>query len=163
MSFLELEQEIESFKNETARVQKIKRKLDADKDKLSIQIKEFKKQRDADMRKIEEEKKRIKRDKLILEKANRQSKDIPECNECAENKSKAEKLLENLNEKEIKWAQQLNKLNEELNKVEKEKMELENENNELRNLAENSDDDAPDSGFRTQHGRYITSKTPITI
>ena len=60
-----------------------------------------------------------------------------------------------MNAKELNWAQQIKKPKEELNKVEKEKMELENENNELRNMAENSDDDAPDSGFRTQHGRYV--------
>ena len=150
-----MEQEIESFRNETARVQKIKRKLDADKDKLSKELKEFEKLRETDMKKIEEEKRRIKRDKLLLEKANRESKENTECNECAENKSKSEKLLEDLNAKELNWAQQIKKLKEELNKVEKEKMELENENNELRNMAENSDDDAPDSGFRTQHGRYV--------
>ena len=106
------------------------------------------------MKKIQEEKRKIKRDKLILEKANRESKDNNECNECSENKNKVEKILENLNAKELQWAEELKKLHEELNKVEKEKMELENENYELRNLAENSDDDAPDSGFRTQHGRY---------
>ena len=153
-----MEHEIESFRNETARVQKIKRKLDADKEKLSKELKDFEKLREVDMKKIEEEKRRIKRDKLILDKANRESRDT-ECNECAENKSKADKLLEDLNAKEIKWANELKKLHEELNKVEKEKMDLENENNELRNLAENSDDDAPDSGFRTQHGRYFMITT----
>jgi len=70
---------------------------------------------------------------------------------------KSEKLLEDLNAKELNWAQQIQKLKGELNKVEKEKMELENENNELRNMAENSDDDAPDSGFRTQHGSSNSS------
>ena len=52
------------------------------------------------MKKIEEEKRRIKRDKLLLKKANRESKDNEEFNECAENKIKAEKILEDLNLKE---------------------------------------------------------------
>ena len=149
-----MEKEIESFKNETARVQNIKRKLDADKEKLSKELKEFETLRDADMKKIDEEKRKIKRDRLILEKASRESKDNTECNECAENKNKAQQLLDNLNAKESKWTQELKKLNEDLDKVEQEKMDLENENNELRHLAENSDDEGPDSGFRTQHGRY---------
>ena len=153
-----MEKEIESFKNETARVQNIKRKLDADKEKLSKELKDFETLRDADMKKIEEEKRRIKRDRLILEKANRESKDNKECNECAENKDKAEKILEDLNAKESKWSEELKKLHEDLDKVEQEKMELENENNELRHLAENSDDEGPDSGFRTQHGRYAIRK-----
>ena len=149
-----MEQEIQTFKNETARVQSIKKKLDSDKEKLSTEIKEFEKLRDIDMKKIEEEKRRIKRDKLLLEKANREFKDNAECIECAENKSKAEKLLADLNAKESKWTEALNKLREELNKVEREKNELENENNELRHRTEHSDDEAPDSGFRTQHARY---------
>ena len=56
MFVIELEQEIESFKNETARVQNIKRKLDSDKEKLSKELKEFETLRDADMKKIDEEK-----------------------------------------------------------------------------------------------------------
>ena len=128
-------------------------KLDSDKEKLSKELKEFETLRDADIKKIDEEKRRIKRDRLILEKANGESKDNTECNECAENKSKAEKLLEDLNAKESKWTQELKKLHEDLDNVERVKMDLENENHELRHLAENSDDEGPDSGFRTQRGR----------
>ena len=154
-SLIELEQEINTFKKETSRVQDIRKKLQSDKDKLSKELQEFEKLRDIDMKKIEEEKRRIKRDKLLLEKSNRESKsENKECDECAENKSKVENLLEDLNDKELKWNAAVNKLREELNKVEQEKVELENENLLLRNRTENSDDEAPDSGFRTQHGRY---------
>ena len=153
-SLIELEQEIHAFKKETARVQDIRKKLQNDKDKLSKELQEFEKLRDIDMKKIEEEKRRIKRDKLLLKKANRESKnENEECDECAENKNKAERLLEDLSEKESKWNTTLNKLREELNKVEREKEGLENENIELRNRNDNSDDEAPDSGFRTQEGR----------
>ena len=48
----------------------------------------------------------------------------------------------------------MQKLKEELNKVEREKEELGNLNIELQNRHENSDDEAPDSGFRTQQARY---------
>ena len=92
-----MEHEIATFKNETARVQNIKKKLDSEKEKLSKELKEFEELRDTDMKKIEEEKRRVRRDKLLLEKANRESKDNKECNECAENKIKAEKILEALN------------------------------------------------------------------
>ena len=139
-------------------MQNIKKKLDNEKAKLSTELKEFDELRDTGMKKIEEEKRRIKRDKLLLEKANRESKDNKECNECAENKIKAEKILEDLNLKESKWSEELNNLHEQLDRVEQEKMELENENIELRHLAENSDDEGPDSGFRTQHGRYKKSE-----
>ena len=88
-----------------------------------------------------------------MEEANRESKDNKECNQCAENKIKAEKILEDLNIKESKWSEELNNLHEQLDRVEHEKMELENENIELRHLAGHSDDEGPDSGFRTQHGR----------
>ena len=148
---LDLEQEIQTFKAETARVQNIRKKLDSEKEKLSKELKDFENLRDEDMKKIQEEKRRIKRDKLLLEKANREYKTTAECNECAENKSKAEQLLEDLNNKEQKWNEEINNLREELQKVEREKLELETENSELRHLAEQSDDEAPDSGFRTQN------------
>ena len=89
-----------------------------------------------------------------MEKANKESKnEDKECDECAENRNKAERLLEDLSDKELKWNATLNKLREELNKIEREKVVLENENIELRNRNDNSDDEAPDSGFRTQEGR----------
>ena len=128
---LELEQERATFKNETARVQNIKKKLDSEKEKLSKELKEFEELRDTDMKKIEEEKRRIKRDTILLEKANRESEDNKECNQCAENKIKAEKILEDLNIKESKWSEELNNLHEQLDRVEQEKMKLENENDEL--------------------------------
>ena len=46
----------------------IKKKLQSDKDKLSKELAEFESLKDAERKKMEEEKRRIKRDKLLLEK-----------------------------------------------------------------------------------------------
>ena len=66
--FSELSQELTSFKTETARVQEIKRKLQFEKDKLSRELREFEQQRQAELKKIEEERRKLKRDKLLLDK-----------------------------------------------------------------------------------------------
>ena len=95
---LGLNQEIKTFKNETARVQEVKRKLECDKEKLSKELKEFEQLREYEIKKIEEEKRKLRRDKLLLDKANREStysKNL-KCSNCEENKSKAERLLEDL-------------------------------------------------------------------
>ena len=68
-----LNQEIKTFKTETAKVQEVKRKLDTDKEKLSKELMEFELRREEETRKILEEKRKLKRDKLLLDKANRQS------------------------------------------------------------------------------------------
>ena len=66
--FSELSQELTTFKTETARVQEIKRKLQFEKDKLSRELREFEQQRQAELKKIEEERRKLKRDKLLLDK-----------------------------------------------------------------------------------------------
>ena len=68
-----LNQEIKTFKTEPAKVQEVKRKLDTDKEKLSKELMEFELRREEETRKILEEKRKLKRDKLLLDKANRQS------------------------------------------------------------------------------------------
>ena len=71
-----------------------------------------------------------------------------------ENRVKAQKIMKDLSNKEMKWNAAIDKLKAELIKLEQEKNILENENLELRNLADQSDDDdIPDSGFRSQQIR----------
>ena len=159
---LGLNQEIKTFKNETARVQEVKRKLECDKEKLSKELKEFEQLREYEIKKIEEEKRKLRRDKLLLDKANREStysKNL-KCSNCEENKSKAERLLEDLRIKEIKWNAVINQLKKELLQLESEKSAIESENLELKHLAVEGDDEeeedcdcGPDSGFRSQQMR----------
>ena len=159
VSILELNQEITSFKTETARVQEIKRKLQFEKDKLSRELKDFEHQRNMELKKIEEERKKLKRDKLLLDKANREAKYSLNCTNCKENKARTQKIINDLNNKEKKWNAAINKLKEKLHQVEQEKNALENENLELRHLTEQSDDEdrLPDSGFRSQQARSVSA------
>ena len=66
--FSELEQEIDNFKKENKKIISIKKKLQSDKDKLARELAEFENLKDMERKKMEEEKRRIKRDKLLLEK-----------------------------------------------------------------------------------------------
>ena len=154
--FIELTQELTSFKTETARVQEIKRKLLFEKDKLMRELKDFEKQRDEELMKIEEERRKLKRDKLLLDRANREAKNSNNCVNCKENRARAQKVLNELRSKEKKWNAAINNLKEEINKIEQEKSGLERENVELRNmLNHHSDEEFPDSGFRSQELRLI--------
>lgn len=99
---------------------------------------------------------------MLLDKATRESKFSTRgfgCLNCEENKSKAERLVEDLKKKEIKWNAAINKLKESLLQLEREKAELETENFQLRQrTSDNSDDEddddcGPDSGFRSQQVR----------
>ena len=139
-------------------MQEIKRKLQFEKDKLCRELKDFEQQRDLDLRKIEEERRKLKRDKLLLDKANREAKNTNNCLNCRENRMRTQKLVRDLNTKEKKWNAAINKLKDDLFKVEQEKNTLENENMELRQMNENTDDeddDIPDSGFRSQQIRLL--------
>ena len=141
----------------------MKRKLESEKEKLSKELKEFELRREEETKKIQEEKRKLKRDKLLLDKATRESKFSTRgfgCLNCEENKSKAQRLMEDFKKKEMKWNAAINKLEESLLQVEREKAELKSENIQLRHRAsDDSDDDddddcAPDSGFRSQQIRY---------
>lgn len=107
--------------------------------------------------KIEEEKRKLKRDKLLLDRAAREAKNSNNCVNCKENKARAQKVLNDLHSKEKKWNAAINKLKEELHVIEQEKNVLENENIELRNIVNHHSDDEeeefPDSGFRSQELR----------
>ena len=144
--FLGLNQEIKTFKNETSRVQEVKRRLESDQEKLSKELKQFELLRSVEIKRIEEEKRKLKRDKLLLSKANRESafsKRNFSCSNCEENKSKAERLVEDLRLKEMKWNAVINQMKEDLLQLKREKTALESENLELRHLTveEVEDDD----------------------
>ena len=64
----ELEQEIDNFKKENKKIISIKKKLQLDKDKLAKELADFENLKDTERKKMEEEKRRNKRDKLLLEK-----------------------------------------------------------------------------------------------
>ena len=64
----ELEQEIDNFKKENKKIISIKKKLQLDKDKLAKELADFENLKDTERKKMEEERRRNKRDKLLLEK-----------------------------------------------------------------------------------------------
>ena len=63
-----MEQEIETFKKENTKITNIKKKLQADKDKLAKELADFVTLKETEKKKIEEDKRRIKRDKILVEK-----------------------------------------------------------------------------------------------
>ena len=63
-----MEQEIDNFKKENKKIISIKKKLQLDKDKLAKELADFENLKDTERKKMEEEKRRNKRDKLLLEK-----------------------------------------------------------------------------------------------
>ena len=65
----ELGAEIKCYKSETARVLELRRRLAGEKEKLGKELRQFEQQRESELAKIEEEKRRLKRDKLLLDKA----------------------------------------------------------------------------------------------
>jgi len=189
MRVVELEQEIETFKKENAKIVESKRKIQTDKQKLSKELESFEKLKEADKKKIEEEKKRLKREKLLLEKAQKEAQaqlKAAICNECEENKAKVVKMQEDLSRKENKWTAALTKLQEQLKLIEKENTNLHTENHKLKiknvsskvanQLPEDhkrlsearvvshsrkaSQDTTPDSGFRTQVASAGSSSVP---
>ena len=120
-------------------------------------MRDFEHQRNQEIKKIDEERRKLKRDKLLFDKANREAKYSLNCTNCKENKIRTQKIVNDLNSKEKKWNAAINKLKEKLQQVEQEKNALENENLELRHLTEQSDDEdgLPDSGFRSQQARSV--------
>ena len=66
-----MEQEIDTFKKENIKITNIKKKLQADKDKLAKELAEFETLKETEKKKIEEDKRRIKRDKMLVDKGKR--------------------------------------------------------------------------------------------
>jgi len=189
MRVVELEQEIETFKKENAKIVESKRKIQTDKQKLTKELESFEKLKETDKKKIEEEKKRLKREKILLEKAQKEAQaqlKAAICNECEENKAKLLKIQEDLSRKESKWTAALTKLQEQLKLIEKENTNLHTENHKLRiktvsskvanqlpedpkrpteprvvsHSRKHSQDTTPDSGFRTQVASVGSNSLP---
>ena len=82
------------------------------------------------MKKIEEERRKLKRDKLLLDKATREARSpSSNCSNCQENKVRTQRILSELNTKERKWNAAINKLKEKLSRLEEEKKMLETDHN----------------------------------
>lgn len=131
MRVVELEQEIENFKKENKRIINIKKKLQADKEKLSKELTEFENMKQNEAKKIEEEKRRIKRDRMMLEKGKRNS--FKEgCEECNVKSKRVDFLTNDLKNKEAKWTEEVGALKDQLKRCMKEQQELKNENHKLK-------------------------------
>lgn len=131
MRVVELEHEIDSFKKETVKVQEIKKRLKTDREKLAQELKEFERLKTEDKKKLDEEKRRLKRDQLLAEKARKEAGGS-KCEECADTKTRMAALKEELAKAEATWRKEVARLEEELAKVKQSKLELENENGKLR-------------------------------
>ena len=131
MRVVELEHEIDSFKKETVKVQEIKKRLKTDREKLGAELKDFERLKTEDKKKLDEEKRRLKRDQLLVEKA-RKEVGGAKCEECSETKARMDALKEELSKVEATWRKEVARLEEELAKVKQSKLELENENGKLR-------------------------------
>ena len=70
----ELEKEIEKYQKENAALSSGRRKLGFDRKQLARDVQDFEAQKECEKKKMEEEKKRIKRDRTMLEKAQRERK-----------------------------------------------------------------------------------------
>ena len=131
MRVVELEHEIDSFKKETVKVQEIKKRLKTDREKLAQELKDFERLKTEDKKKLDEEKRRLKRDQLLVEKARKEAGGS-KCEECADTKARMAALKEELAKAEANWRKEVGRLEEELAKVKQSKLELENENGKLR-------------------------------
>ena len=131
MRVVELEHEIDSFKKETVKVQEIKKRLKTDREKLAQELKDFERLKTEDKKKLDEEKRRLKRDQLLVEKARKEAGGS-KCEECTDTKAKMIALKEELTKAEATWRKEVARLEEELAKVNQSKLQLENENGKLR-------------------------------
>merc|ERR1712142_4681 len=131
MRVVELEQEIENFKKENKRIINIKKKLQADKEKLSKELLEFENMIQTEAKKMEEEKRRIKRDRMMLEKGKRNSSKDG-CDECHVKSKRVDFLTNDLKNKEAKWAEEVGALKDQLKRCIKEQQELKNENQKFK-------------------------------
>ena len=132
---VELNKEVEEFKKENINIQTSRRRLTADRKQLAKDIEEFEKSKDNDKKKLEEERKRLRREKTMFEKSqkeNRLKNDKKSQDEIEELQTKLNKLNEELNRKETKWALALSKLQEQVKFLERENQQLHEENHKLK-------------------------------
>ena len=124
--FLELEQEIETFKQENKKVMNLKKKLQIEKENLAKDLSSFEEVKTAERKKIEEEKRRIKRDQSLLEKRSKAQTE-EKCQKCEEFKIEKNKLDQQLKSKESKFTEEITKLKSQLKLVKSDNQELQNE------------------------------------
>jgi len=98
---------------------------------LAQELKDFERLKTEDRKKLDEEKRRLKRDQLLVEKARKEAGGS-KCEECADTKARMAALKEELAKAEANWRKEVGRLEEELAKVKQSKLELENENGKLR-------------------------------
>ena len=132
---VELNKEVEEFKKENTNIQASRRRLTADRKQLAKDIEEFERSKETDKKKLEEERKRLRREKTMFEKSqkeNRLKNDRKSQDEIEELQTKLNKLNEELNRKETKWALALSKLQEQVKFLERENQQLHEENHKLK-------------------------------
>ena len=132
---VELNKEVEAFKKENANLQTSRRRLNADRKQLAKDIEDFERNKDNDKKKIEEDRKRLRREKAMFEKSQKDRKvnnDRKSQDEIEELQMKLQKLNEELNRKETKWALALSKLQEQVKFLERENQQLHEENHKLK-------------------------------
>lgn len=115
---------------------------------MAKELADFDNLKETEKKKLEEEKRRIKRDKMLLEKGKKQQLKgrkyvlfileanflcfITGCEECVEKSKQVDMLTKELKTKEVKWAEEVNKLKDQLKKCDLKHKELKNENQHLR-------------------------------
>ena len=97
---------------------------------MAKELADFDNLKETEKKKLEEEKRRIKRDKMLLEKGKKQQ--LKGCEECVEKSKQVDMLTKELKTKEVKWAEEVNKLKDQLKKCDLKHKELKNENQHLR-------------------------------
>ena len=132
MRVVELEQEIETFKQENKKVMILKKKLQTEKDNLAKDLSSFEDVKTAERKKIEEEKRRIKRDQSLLEKRSK-AQTQEKCKKCEEFKIEKNKLDQQLKSKESKFTEEITKLKNQLKLVKSDNQDLQNEMQRMKN------------------------------
>ena len=132
---VELNKEVETFKKENTNLQTSRRRLNADKKQLAKDIEEFERNKENEKKKLEEERKRLRREKAMFEKSQKERKinnDRKSQDDIEELQMKLQKLNDELNRKETKWALALSKLQEQVKFLERENQQLHEENHKLK-------------------------------
>ena len=132
---VELNKQVEEFKKENTNLQNYRRRLNTDKKQLAKDIEEFEKNKEIDKKKLDEERKRVRREKAMFEKSLKDKKannDKKSQDDLEELQMKLQKLNEELNRKESKWALALSKLQEQVKFLERENQQLHEENHKLK-------------------------------
>jgi len=133
----ELEKAMEQFRKESESLKAGRRKLHADKKQLAQDIADFERTKEADKKHLEELRKRLRREKSMMEKAaqkdgKRSNHEKKAQEEIDDLQAKVSKLTDELERKECKWGNALNKLQDTLKFLERENQALHEENHKLK-------------------------------